>query len=87
MEDLDRFHGQDRKGGSVKNKDVFNAILSRILQQKCFINSCKTWHDPLREGLLDQKVPKYRHCLNGGGLTLACIFVKDLSTCTEGPQR
>ena len=33
LEDLDRFHGQDRKGGSVKNKDVFNAILSRILQQ------------------------------------------------------
>ena len=23
----------------------------------------------------------------GGGLTLAWIFVKDLSTCTEGPQR
>ena len=33
MEDLDRFHVQDRKGGSVKKKDVFNAILSRILQQ------------------------------------------------------
>ena len=33
MEDLDRFHGQDRKRGSVKKKDVFNAILSRILQQ------------------------------------------------------
>ena len=32
MEDLDRFHGQDRKGGSVKKKDVFNGILSRILQ-------------------------------------------------------
>ena len=23
----------------------------------------------------------------GGGLTLVWIFVKDLSTCTEGPQR
>ena len=33
LEDLDRFHGQDRKGGRVKKKDVFNAILSRILQQ------------------------------------------------------
>ena len=25
--------------------------------------------------------------MRGGGLTLAWIFVKDLSTCTEGPQR
>ena len=41
----------------------------------------------LREGLLVQKVPKCRHCLNGGGLTHAWIFVMDLSTCTEGPQR
>ena len=44
---------------------------------------------PLKEGLPVQLIPKYRHCLNGGGggLTLAWIFVKDLSTCTEGPQR
>ena len=41
----------------------------------------------LREGCPEQKLPKYRHCRNGGGLTLAWIFVKDLSTCTEGPQR
>ena len=41
----------------------------------------------VREGCRDQKLPKYRHCLNGGGLTLAWIFVKDLSTCTEGSQR
>ena len=43
---------------------------------------------PFREGCQDQMLPKCRHCLNGGGgLTLAWIFVKDLSTCTEGPQR
>ena len=42
----------------------------------------------VREGLPDQMLPKFRHCLNGGGgLTLTWIFVKDLSTCTEGPQR
>ena len=40
----------------------------------------------LREGLPVQKVPKYRHCLNGGGSDPCLDFVKDLSTCTEGPQ-
>ena len=42
--------------------------------------------DELREGLPFHSFPKYRHCLDGGGLTIAWIFVKDLSTCTEGPQ-
>ena len=42
-----------------------------------------------RDGKPFQNLPKYRHCLDGGkggwgGLTLAWIFMKDLSTCTEG---
>ena len=42
---------------------------------------------PVREGLPYHSFPKSRHFLDGGGLTLALIFLKDLSTCTEGPQR
>ena len=45
----------------------------------------KLWSSfPFREGMPDQKFPKYRHCLDGrGGLIHAWIFLKDLSTCTE----
>ena len=42
----------------------------------------------LKDGRLDQMFPKYRHCLyEGGGLTTAWTFLKDLSTYTEGSQR
>ena len=40
----------------------------------------------IREGLMYHSISKYNAWM-GGSLTLAWIFFKDLSTCTEGPQR
>ena len=40
----------------------------------------------IREGLMYHSISKYNAWM-GGSLTLAWIFFRDLSTCTEGPQR
>ena len=40
----------------------------------------------IREGLMYHSISKYNAWM-GGSLTLAWIIFKDLSTCTEGPQR